>query len=236
MAFEDGFRLPKELVTPWMGTRRRRLRGHAPGKALVETSVALTEEAPLQKGGTMDRREGDLTTQDLVSGATERREGDVVDLDEGRRYPAGEREDTVDVDRERVADDSAVQQTPGAVPMMGGDAGTKIPQGGPQTETQQTASEGGREAGFEPLLGSDETDNFQSRWQGIQAAFVDEPRRATEDADRLVAELMTRLAETFSEERSKLEGAWGQGEEVSTEDLRVALQRYRSFFNRLLSV
>jgi hypothetical protein len=99
-----------------------------------------------------------------------------------------------------------------------------------------TAQQDDDAAGFEPLLSTDEAESFRSRWQAIQAEFVDEPRRAAEDADRLVAELMTRLAETFSEERSRLEAAWGQGDEVSTEDLRVAVQRYKSFFNRLLSV
>ena len=70
----------------------------------------------------------------------------------------------------------------------------------------------------------------------MQTAFVDEPRRAVEQADGLVASAMKRLAEVFAEERSKLEKQWDRGDNVSTEDLRVALQRYRSFFQRLLSV
>jgi hypothetical protein len=65
--------------------------------------------------------------------------------------------------------------------------------------------------------------------------FVDEPRRAVEQADALVADLMQRLASVFSDERKSLEGQWDRGDDVSTEDLRVALQRYRSFFDRLLS-
>jgi hypothetical protein len=65
---------------------------------------------------------------------------------------------------------------------------------------------------------------------------VDEPRRAVEQADNLVAGTMKRLAEVFAEERGKLEGQWDKGENVSTEDLRLALRRYRSFFSRLLSV
>jgi hypothetical protein len=63
---------------------------------------------------------------------------------------------------------------------------------------------------------------------------VDNPQTSVEAADSLVAQVMKRLAEVFSGEREKLESQWRQGEEVSTEDLRVALQRYRSFFNRLL--
>jgi len=87
-----------------------------------------------------------------------------------------------------------------------------------------------------PLLVSDETHTFRSRWDAIQTGFVDEPRHSVEQADGLVAEVMKRLAETFAEERSKLEGQWSRGDNVSTEDLRLALQRYRSFFDRLLSI
>ena len=77
---------------------------------------------------------------------------------------------------------------------------------------------------------------LRNQWTDIQAAFVDEPRRAVERADGLVADAIKRLAETFSNERAQLEGQWGRGGDVSTEDLRQSLQRYRSFFSRLLSV
>lgn len=87
-----------------------------------------------------------------------------------------------------------------------------------------------------PLFPENETTNFRNRWTEIQAAFVDEPRRAVEQADGLVAEVIKRLATSFADERSKLEGQWGRGDDVSTEDLRVALQRYRAFFDRLLNV
>jgi hypothetical protein len=89
--------------------------------------------------------------------------------------------------------------------------------------------------GHEPLLPADQTDRYTSRWQEIQASFVDQPRQAVEQADGLVADLMQRLAASFSQEREKLEGQWDSGDDVSTEDLRVALTRYRSFFDRLLS-
>lgn len=91
-----------------------------------------------------------------------------------------------------------------------------------------------RETG--PLFSGDEANELRSRWDAIQVGFVDEPRRAVELADNLVAGTMKRLAEIFTDERSKLEGQWDQGENVSTEDLRLALRRYRSFFSRLLSV
>ena len=104
-------------------------------------------------------------------------------------------------------------------------------------EAEPAAAEtgGGGETALEPLLAGDQVGDFQDRWQQIQTEFVDEPRRSVEQADGLVAELMQRLAQTFSEERSNLESQWDRGDDVSTEDLRVALQRYRSFFERLLA-
>jgi len=87
-----------------------------------------------------------------------------------------------------------------------------------------------------PLLAADVVSQLRNQWTEIQAGFVDEPRRAVERADGLVADAIKRLAETFSNERAQLEGQWDRGGDVSTEDLRQALQRYRSFFSRLLSV
>jgi hypothetical protein len=87
-----------------------------------------------------------------------------------------------------------------------------------------------------PLFPAAELDGLRNRWNEVQAAFVDEPRRAVEQADGLVASAMKRLAEVFAEERSKLEQQWDRGDNVSTEELRVALQRYRSFFHRLLAI
>ena len=86
------------------------------------------------------------------------------------------------------------------------------------------------------LFAGDEAENFRSRWHDIQGGFVDEPRRAVEQADQLVASVIQRLTEVFAEERNKMEHEWSKGQDVSTEDLRQALRRYRSFFDRLLSV
>jgi hypothetical protein len=82
----------------------------------------------------------------------------------------------------------------------------------------------------------DESDSgrLRSRWDEVQTEFVDSPQQAVQDADALVAELMQHLAETFAHERDTLEQQWVRGEDVTTEDLRVALTRYRSFFERLL--
>jgi hypothetical protein len=97
------------------------------------------------------------------------------------------------------------------------------------TGAAASASNGGS------LLPADMDATFQQRWKEIQTRFVDEPRAAVEDADSLVANLMQQLAEGFAKERERLEAQWGRGEDISTEDLRVALQRYRTFFQRLLS-
>jgi hypothetical protein len=87
-----------------------------------------------------------------------------------------------------------------------------------------------------PLFAPNDTQDFRSRWEKIQTGFVDEPRKAVEQADELVANAIKRLAEVFASERQKLEAEWDKNDNVSTEDLRVALRRYRSFFDRLLSV
>jgi len=92
------------------------------------------------------------------------------------------------------------------------------------------------DASVTQLIPNDELKEFRSRWDSIQTAFVDEPRRAVEQADSLVASAMKRLAELFAEERAGLEKQWDRGDQISTEDLRVALTRYRSFFHRLLSI
>ena len=116
-----------------------------------------------------------------------------------------------------------------------------------ESEADERSREGQREASdsgasesrngpeAQPLFAGAEASELRERWDSIQTGFVDEPRRAVEQADALVADLMQRLASVFSDERKSLEQQWDRGDDVSTEDLRVALQRYRSFFDRLLS-
>jgi hypothetical protein len=123
----------------------------------------------------------------------------------------------------------------------------------PDTETVQAPSTGGNKpepvgananpapaatapaSDSGPLFPDDELHNYRARWDQVQTSFVDEPRRAVEQADSLVANVVTRIAEQFSTERAKLEEQWSKGDNVNTEDLRQALRRYRSFFDRLLS-
>ena len=91
-------------------------------------------------------------------------------------------------------------------------------------------------ANAQPLFPEDVAGDFRSKWDRIQTGFVDEPRQAVQQADELVAQAIKRLAESFAQERGRLEGQWDRGDQVSTEDLRVSLQTYRSFFHRLLSM
>ena len=95
--------------------------------------------------------------------------------------------------------------------------------------TADTATKAGH------LLAADDAEAFRARWTDVQHGFVDAPRQAVAQADGLVAELMQHLAKTFADERGRLEGQWDQGDDVSTEDLRTAFQRYRLFFERLLT-
>jgi hypothetical protein len=87
-----------------------------------------------------------------------------------------------------------------------------------------------------PLFAGDDANQLRERWAEIQTGFVDEPRAAVEKADGLVAETIKQLAENFAAERQRLEAQWDRGDDISTEDLRQSLRRYRSFFDRLLSV
>lgn len=87
-----------------------------------------------------------------------------------------------------------------------------------------------------PLFANADASGYRTRWSAIQTGFVDEPRKAVEEADALVAQVMKRLAEVFADERKRLEAEWERTDQISTEDLRQAMRRYRSFFERLLSI
>jgi len=84
------------------------------------------------------------------------------------------------------------------------------------------------------LLSQNESAHFRSRWNEIQGMFVDEPRTAVQQADELVSDVIEMITRMFSNEHNTLEAKWNQGNDVSTEDLRQALQHYRTFFNRLV--
>jgi hypothetical protein len=173
----------------------------------------------------MEERDDRTTAEDFDSRGERREEDADRELDE------------VEVEREDAGVETSPEDESVSERRAGGfaasddvdtdetvEAGTEVRE--PTSDTEPMASE--------TLLASDETVDFRSRWEVIQTAFVDEPRRSVEEANALVDELMQRLAESFADARSRLENQWDRGDEVSTEELRVTLQRYRAFFNRLL--
>jgi hypothetical protein len=101
---------------------------------------------------------------------------------------------------------------------------------------EPTAAAAESTGGEGELFSASERNELKDRWNDIQARFVDEPRGSVEEANALVSDLMDRLVSSFSEQRERLEEQWDRGDDVTTEDLRVVLMRYRSFFGRLLEV
>jgi hypothetical protein len=106
---------------------------------------------------------------------------------------------------------------------------------GPVGETITHETSIGTNAGSSAaLLNREESEHLRTRWNEIQGKFVDEPRSAVQQADALVSEVIEKITQMFANEHSSLEGQWNQDNDVSTEDLRKALQRYRTFVNRLV--
>jgi hypothetical protein len=103
------------------------------------------------------------------------------------------------------------------------------------TEKQDSAMNSDDER-LAALFSPDVAKEFRTRWDALQSSFVDDPRRSVREGDALVAQVMKSLTETFSKERAKLEGQLDQTDKASTENLRVALRRYHSFFERLLAL
>lgn len=153
--------------------------------------------------------------------------------------PAGEALSTEDIARSQTeasrqpADDEvrALPDTEGAEPRtrITDEVGAE-PEAVPGERDEST-----QEPDSAPLLGAREAEGLRTRWQEIQQGFVDDPKQSVLAADGLVAEVMQLLATTFADHKQGLEGQWHRGEEVATEDLRLALRQYRSFFDRLLS-
>jgi hypothetical protein len=123
----------------------------------------------------------------------------------------------------------AVEDAPLAAPF----SNREVVETSPATFNRQPAQD---TASSTPLFSTADVEELRGRWGGVQAGFVDEPRHAVQEADKLVAAVVERLTAGFANERSALEKQWDRGDEVSTEDLRLALQRYRAFFGRLLNV
>jgi hypothetical protein len=124
--------------------------------------------------------------------------------------------------RERVADESWMSKP---IPTMD-------PVGEAITHEAPIAMNAGSSAA---LLSREASEHFRTRWDEIQGKFVDEPRSAVQQADALVSEVVEQITQMFANEHGSLQSQWNQSSDVSTEGLRKALQRYRSFFNRLVT-
>ena len=115
-----------------------------------------------------------------------------------------------------------------------------------RNELAETRSEGrvlsmenrriGKSTDQESLVASPQMEDLRSRWTAIQASFVDEPRKAVQEADALISVAIKQIEDTFHGQKSQIEKGVGEGSEASTEELRVMLQRYRELFDRLLSI
>ncbi|WP_440590033.1 hypothetical protein [Mycolicibacterium hodleri] len=118
----------------------------------------------------------------------------------------------------------------GSVPDLSGVQGVS-------SSTADTGAAGGSSSAIgDDLFADDEMVGLRARWDSVQASFVDDPKECVQKADGLVSDVVDQLTSSFSHARSRLEEQWARGEEASTEDLRIALKRYREFFDRLLAV
>jgi hypothetical protein len=214
---------------------------------------ALRKEEPLTTADIAGQQRAGRTRDDVAF--------DESSIDTADRRPpqsvAGSRAEARDIEATRNQDDTPDGE-------VGSSRGTPLSAAGsigvtPQTSTsragigrqpasQPPASSGGEFAvpqtaaaespagrNENALFDQDELRDLRTRWDQVQTSFVDEPRHAVEQADTLVATIVKRIAEQFAEEREKLEQQWHRGNDVSTEDLRQGLKRYRAFFDRLLS-
>jgi hypothetical protein len=149
---------------------------------------------------------------------------------------------TLPLKRDRDKDEPTAEMAPGSRSTQ--ESEEQLKQEGPRLVRSESLNDAGDmnapktqgDGDAAPLLVEKDRQELQSRWDQIQTGFVDQPRNAVHDADELVSSAIERLSQVFATERSRLEQQWDRGDSVSTEDLRVTLQRYRSFFQRVLSV
>jgi hypothetical protein len=224
-----------------MGTRREELStadlaGQPPTSA--EPSDVTEEEADLARDDrteAADRTDDDVARDDLAPEDLAR-DNDVARddlagapaLTEGRSPDLGADVEPGEAPQPLRQDDGRHEGTA---------TGTDPDPASINAPAAQAAADAGTDTATQAghLLAADDAEAFRARWTDVQHGFVDAPRQAVAQADGLVAELMQHLAKTFADERGRLEGQWDQGDDVSTEDLRTAFQRYRLFFERLLT-
>ncbi|MFE0509092.1 hypothetical protein [Streptomyces sp. NPDC058964] len=177
------------------------------------------------------RRSGGLTTEDFAQPSGPATTGSSRESEEvSSGAPIYPGESTATAESQSPAGDGQAGSDAGGTGTagQGGTPGTADTPGTPDTSPAS-------EDEAPQLLAQGEDQDFRNRWQEVQSKFVDDPRKAVHDADTLVADVMQTLATTFAQHKKDLEDQWGQGKQVDTEELRRALRRYRSFFNRLLS-
>jgi hypothetical protein len=193
-----------------------------------QAQPGVQAQPDMQAGQPAEHPQGDRDIIVVPAGGGDGMENGIGDSPgENDRFPSEDAVAAEDVVANAVAADAVVGNAVGEDAVGAADLGTP-----------GAAKEGSFPADAQPrarLLKADELQSVVMRWKEIQADFVDEPRRAVRDADALVAELMQRLAQVFASERAELEKGWSRGDEVSTEELRQGLRRYRSFFERLLA-
>jgi hypothetical protein len=174
----------------------------------------------------MNERREELSTADLAG----QQPADTAPPDVERRDPSDD-----ELGREEFAADERSRDTTAVEDRRPDQEPAAMPVGAPAAETGPDHGTGGTASTTASLLAAEDAEGFRARWTDIQTGFVDAPRRAVEGADALVAELMQHLASTFADERGRLERHWDRGDDVPTDNLRDAFQRYRSFFERLLA-
>jgi hypothetical protein len=180
----------------------------------------------------MNQRRDDLSTADLAG----QQPADTTPPDRTAAADVSRRDPTDEELRgEELSSDARTRDTTVVEDRPSDQGPATTPLGAPAAQAAPDRGAAGTGSATGPLLATEDAEGFRARWTDIQTGFVDAPRRAVEQADALVAELMQHLARTFADERGRLEGHWDRGDDVPTDNLRDAFQRYRSFFERLLA-
>jgi hypothetical protein len=156
-----------------------------------------------------------MTTHDQYAEVTPTKKGEPLDSSDAEKNPSAAEADSMTPPREQ----------------------STIRSEQPATRTDATdPAEPAESSTEQEVFASDHLAGLRARWDNVQAGFVDDPRECVQKADSLVSDVVEQLTSGFSHARSRLEEQWARGEQASTEDLRVALKRYREFFERLLAV
>ncbi|WP_435221561.1 hypothetical protein [Streptomyces sp. Tue6028] len=203
-----------------------------PREASTEEATDARRDAPMFPG--------ESTGSADSAPATPAGRSSETPADRSSEPPSATRSDTPT----RTPPDTATDRTPGSA-TGAADSGTAptatAPAAHSDTRTRPEEAHAPRENGDArgdddvQLLSRQDEEGFRARWQETQSQFVDDPRDAVHSADALVADVMQELASTFADHKRELEDQWNRGEQADTEDLRLALHHYRSFFNRLLA-